>query len=112
MDITAISSVSQINVQTDRTRLVEVQKRAAVRDVDIKQVSVTEQTKQAIEDLIRKFGSDKQIRMDFDNSVNRVVITVVDERTQQVIRQIPTADMLAFMRKFTDYLGLLVNKEV
>jgi flagellar protein FlaG len=113
MDTSATSEVSKVRFQAEpHAKRVEIQKRVAAREGQIQQAELTEQTKRAIEQLVREFSSNKQIRMDFDDSIGRVIVTVVDQGTQQVVRQIPTPEMISFLRRFTEYLGLFVEQKV
>jgi flagellar protein FlaG len=113
METSAIGEVPRAGFQTEpQVKKVETQKNPAARQGENKQVKLTEETKKAIQELVREFSSNKQIKMDFDDSIGRVVITVIDQGTEQVVRQIPTPEMIAYLRRFTEYLGLFVERKV
>jgi flagellar protein FlaG len=90
----------------------EPARRAVAQQQEAKQAVTNAEVSQAIEQLIKDFGSNKSVRMYFDDGINRVVVTVMDDETQRVIRQIPAPEFIAFVRRFKECLGLLVERKV
>ena len=56
--------------------------------------------------------SAKTVIMDYDTDIDRVVITVVDKQSQEVVQQIPEADSITFMKRFQQVIKQIVNKKV
>jgi uncharacterized FlaG/YvyC family protein len=54
----------------------------------------------------------KAVRMNYDSDIDRVVITVVDNESQEVVRQIPEADSITFMKRFQQIINRTANKRV
>lgn len=54
----------------------------------------------------------RSLRFRVDDATGRTVITVVNESTQEVIRQIPPAEKLALARNLDSLRGLLVDARV
>lgn len=54
----------------------------------------------------------RSLRFRVDDATGRTVITVVNENTQEVIRQIPAAEKLALARNLDSLQGLLVDARV
>ena len=54
----------------------------------------------------------RSLRFRVDDATGRTVITVVNENTQEVIRQIPPAEKLALARNLDSLQGLLVDARV
>jgi flagellar protein FlaG len=53
---------------------------------------------------------DKKISFSFDRRINRVIVTVTRESTEEVIRQIPPEEMVERMvRLQEDFRGLVLN---
>jgi uncharacterized FlaG/YvyC family protein len=99
--------------QTGATpRVREPVKRPAVRESEARVSIAKEKMKQAVEQLIRDFSSNKSVKMYFDDDLNKVVVTVMDEDAQTVIRQIPAPEFIAFARRFSAYLGMVIERKV
>jgi uncharacterized FlaG/YvyC family protein len=87
-------------------------KRTEVREPAVRGPITREQMKRAVEELIRDFASNKSVRMYFDDAINKVVVTVMDEDAQTVIRQIPAPEFIAFAKRFSAYLGMVIERKV
>lgn len=56
---------------------------------------------------------DKKISFTFDERINHVVVTIVRDSTQEVIRQIPAEEMIELVAQFRDdFRGLIFNRQV
>jgi flagellar protein FlaG len=51
----------------------------------------------------------RKIRLEVDNDI--MIVKVIDEKTGQVIRQIPSEEIVELSKNATDLKGLLINKE-
>ncbi len=52
-----------------------------------------------------------QLSFSIDESTGRLLTKVVDSTTGEIIRQIPPERVLAFVRRFQEFLGLLVDEK-
>jgi len=69
-----------------------------------------EEVKKRIEELITKFSLNRELKIHYDEDVNKLIITVVDSDSQRVIRQIPDEETMSFIRHFQQYVGVLINR--
>ena len=67
----------------------------------------------AIEDFNKKMAMmGSHIRIEFDKETNMKVVKVIDDATKEVIRQIPSEQMLRIAKYIDELTGLLFSKEV
>lgn len=66
---------------------------------------MVKEVKQVVEQVAQN------LRFSVDESTGRTVITVTDATTREVIRQIPSEEMLAVARALDRLQGLLLHKE-
>ncbi len=71
-----------------------------------------EEMQQNIEEMLRFFESNSSIKFQYDKSINRIIIQVVNGNNNEIIKQIPPEDMVRFLKAFNELIGLLVNKEI
>ena len=95
-------------------RLDSVLREPGERGAEVPKQSVSSQAE------LEKALSDVQIMMELrDRSVNFIldeesgaeIVRVVDEKSGDVIRQMPSEELLTFMRNLTRMLGTFVSKE-
>ncbi|MEK9652523.1 MAG: flagellar protein FlaG [Betaproteobacteria bacterium] len=84
------------------------------------QPAKVEKSSSEVKEELTKAIADVQIMMELrDRSVNFVldeesgaeIVRVVDDKSGDVIRQMPTEELLTFMRNLTRMLGTFVNRE-
>jgi len=54
---------------------------------------------------------DRSVNFILDEESGAEIVRVVDERSGDVIRQMPSEELLTFMRNLTKMLGTFVSKE-
>lgn len=74
--------------------------------------AMREEAMQQAEDYLSRSGLNDKIQMYYDKDIQQVVIQVLDGASEQVVKQIPSEDMVDFLTKFERYIGSIVNKEV
>lgn len=72
-------------------------------------IDAAKQIASQINDYLESASSSLQFMVDKES--NRVVIKVVDTQTQEVIRQMPTEEMLAISKSLDRLSGLLIQQE-
>jgi uncharacterized FlaG/YvyC family protein len=75
-------------------------------------VKVNEETKRKIEGMIKELTASKQLNMYYDNDLDRVVVTIINGESQEVVRQVPSSEFISFMKKFSQFVGLMINRRV
>ncbi len=63
----------------------------------------------SVREYIKPFNSDLQFSVNDDT--NKVIVTVVDSETKEVIRQIPSEEMLAIAKALDSIKGLFVKQQ-
>lgn len=53
----------------------------------------------------------RKIRLELEEDLNIMIVKVIDSETEEVIRQIPTEELVELSRNAKDLKGLLINKE-
>jgi len=71
-----------------------------------------EEMQQNIEEMLKFFESNSSVRFQYDKSINRIIIQVLNGSNKEVIKQIPPESMVRFLKAFNDFIGLLVDKEI
>ncbi len=88
-------------------------KRVPARDVpDRDPAEIRAETRRQIDSLIRKFGAINRLNMRYDENLDRVVVTVTNGETQEVIRRIPAVEFVPIMDRFNQFIGLTVERRV
>lgn len=62
-----------------------------------------------INDFLRSSSSNLQFSVDEDSS--KVVVRIVDSQTKELIRQIPSEEMLAISKSLDQMIGLLIKQK-
>jgi flagellar protein FlaG len=112
MEVKAIGDSSQIGARllsASQSREVKAQ---AGSQQDQSTTGTTEETKQAVKKCNEILSSETNLRMHYDDDIHQVIITVVDAGTEQVIRQIPSEELVSFAKNFDQYLGALYDGRV
>ncbi|MET3105560.1 flagellar protein FlaG [Oxalobacteraceae bacterium GrIS 2.11] len=72
-----------------------------------------EQIKQAVKDINQSFSASGQgVQFTIDQESSRVIVNVVDQKTQEVIRQIPSKELLQLSHMLDQKLGKLIHHQV
>ena len=73
-------------------------------------LGVVYESPSAVEDLTRKVqNQQRSLQFSVDEASGRTIIKVIDKETDQVIRQIPTAEVIAIARRIEDAVGVLLE---
>jgi len=72
-----------------------------------------EQVEKAAEKLNRMMGIiDKKLQFTVHEKSNRIMVKVIDTKTDEVLEEIPSKKILDMLSSFTDIIGLMVDKRV
>lgn len=69
-----------------------------------------EAVKKVIEDLRSRL--DRKIEITVDRDLGRMVVKILDEKTGELIRQIPPEEILAISKRLMDMEGIFIDREV
>lgn len=71
--------------------------------------------RQELDAMIQKLNGDERIRNEkiafrYHESTDRVIVSVLDAETEEVVREIPSKDMIRLIEHLRDYIGVLVDE--
>lgn len=85
------------------------------RQVDDKKTEVVPKDKlQKIIDSMNDFvaASNTHLKFEFHDKLNEYYVTIVDDKTQEVVKEIPSKKMLDMYAAMTEFLGIMVDKKI
>lgn len=72
-----------------------------------------EEVERATDKLNRLMGFiEKKMKFEVHEKSHRIMVKVIDDKTGEVLREIPPKKILDMLSSFTEYIGLLVDKKV
>jgi uncharacterized FlaG/YvyC family protein len=71
--------------------------------------SSTADLKGLAEDITQSLSGFKSLRLSMDREMKQVVVSVVDQKTDNVVRQIPGERMMDLVKQMRDLEGLLIK---
>ncbi|MBF0455260.1 MAG: flagellar protein FlaG [Magnetococcales bacterium] len=77
--------------------------------VGVEKRSNTTDLKSLAEEITQSLSGFKSLRLSMDRDMKRVVVRVVDEKTDNVIRQIPGERMIDLVKQMRDLEGVLIK---
>ncbi|MBF0498591.1 MAG: flagellar protein FlaG [Candidatus Riflebacteria bacterium] len=54
---------------------------------------------------------DRSLRFKIDDKTKEMMVSVIDNKTEKVIRQIPSQEVLDMVAKMKDYMGMVFDKK-
>ncbi|CAM3951985.1 Flagellar protein FlaG [Mesobacillus thioparans] len=57
-------------------------------------------------------SSPTSLKFEFHEKLNEYYVKIVDDKTKEVVREIPPKKMLDFYAAMTEFLGLMVDKKI
>ncbi|WHZ05399.1 flagellar protein FlaG [Neobacillus sp. YX16] len=70
----------------------------------------TEKVIASINDFLK--ASNSHLKFEFHDDLQEYYVTLVDDKTNEVIREIPSKKLLDMYAEMTEYVGLLVDKKI
>ena len=76
-----------------------------------------EQKKEKIDEIVNGLNeflqpSQTSLKFKLHDKLNEYYVTIVDDRTQEVVKEIPSKKLLDIYAAMTDFLGLVVDKKI
>lgn len=89
---------------------------SAITEQSVAQTQKTEASRRDLEDAIRATNDflkpiNNSIKFTLDDDTGRTVVKVVDQITQEIVRQIPSEEMLVIAKAIDKMKGLLVQQK-
>lgn len=69
-----------------------------------------ETIRKALESNPRVVLANRTVEFAYNEDIDRVVVTVKSGDTDEIVRQIPTADYLKFVSQFREFLGVIFDE--
>jgi flagellar protein FlaG len=69
---------------------------------------------EGIVESMNKFmeASPTALKFEFHEKLNEYYVKIIDEKTKEVVREIPPKKMLDFYAAMTEFIGLMVDKKI
>ena len=72
-----------------------------------------EEVEQAAEKLNRLMGLvERRLKFEIHDKSHRVMVKIIDEKSGEILREVPPKKILDMLSSFAEYVGLLVDKKV
>lgn len=73
--------------------------------------------KEKVEEIVKSLNnfiqdSPTSLKFEYHEKLNEYYVTIVDDVTHEVVREIPPKKMLDFYAAMTEFLGLMVDKKI
>ncbi len=81
------------------------------------EVQMDEKTKEKLENVIHSLNefvgaSTSHLKFEFHEKLQEYYVTIVDDKTKEIVREIPAKKMLDVYAAMTEFLGLMVDKKI
>ncbi|MFC0477855.1 flagellar protein FlaG [Robertmurraya beringensis] len=75
------------------------------------------QEKKQLEDVVKSLNdfltpAHTSLKFKFHEKLNEYYVTLVDDKTNQVVKEIPSKKMLDFYAEMTEFIGIMVDKRI
>lgn len=76
--------------------------------------TITKEKLEKIVDGMNEFvsASNTHLKFEFHDKLNEYYVTIVDDKTQEVVKEIPSKKMLDLYAAMTEFLGIMVDKKI
>lgn len=74
-------------------------------------------SKEQLEDIVDKMNkflspNNTSLKFQLHEELNEYYVTVVDEKTQEVVREIPSKKILDIYAAMTEFVGMVIDKKI
>lgn len=109
---TAHASNPQMQTQTREVEQTHLQQNLAQNDLNISNEDLAERLNEATEKLNRQMQAlDTNIRFAYNDKINSLYVNVMEVKTGEVIRKIPSEQVMKLSEYFREAVGVLFDKE-
>lgn len=103
------SDFGPVATATSRSKKEAIASEASAQQT-IPHTSPPDEKRKKVEELLKEFATSDQVTMQYDSEIDRVIVTVTDGETKEVITQIPSSDLISYVKSFNKIAGLVVNR--
>ncbi|NHC42271.1 flagellar protein FlaG [Bacillus sp. MM2020_1] len=117
-----IEKLSNSTSQTSEYSVLKVESAAKIKEIlpekqEQPQSQHQQHSKEKTEKVINSMNeflkaSNTHLKFQFHDELKEYYVTLVDDTTDEVVKEIPSKKLLDMYAAMTDYLGLLVDKKV
>ncbi len=102
----SVTRIRDVEVKTMESNVNAVENMANAKAAVAEQVKVSREAVQKVVSELKAYVQSTQRNLDFqvDDKTGRVVVKVIDATNDQVIRQIPSEEMIAISRRIQEFL--------
>ncbi|MEK3887976.1 flagellar protein FlaG [Bacillus sp. FSL K6-3431] len=115
-DYTAVSvgNNAKENTLETSTHASKVDAKAILGKIEQSQVYPKEQVKKIVSGMndFLQASPHTNLKFEFHDELNEYYVTIVDDITNEVIKEIPPKKMLDMFAAMTEFLGLMVDKKI
>jgi flagellar protein FlaG len=104
--VTNMSEQNYENTKTDKTASLAVSTQQPKADKEEKVSEVIESMNKFMQ------ASHTSLKFELHEELNEYYVTLVDDVTQEVVREIPSKKLLDVYAAMTEFLGLMVDKKI
>ncbi|RFU69333.1 flagellar protein FlaG [Peribacillus saganii] len=84
---------------------------------NVKELAEEQNTKQRVAEVIESMNRFLQpthtsLKFQLHEKLNEYYVSVVDDATQEIVREIPSKKLLDFYAAMTDFVGIMVDKKI
>ncbi|RDI40114.1 flagellar protein FlaG [Falsibacillus pallidus] len=101
-------TVQKESTESKSSELVQSQKQ------EEKQQEVTKEKLEKVINSMNDFvsASNTHLKFEFHDKLKEYYVTIIDDKTQEVVKEIPSKKMLDMYAAMTEFLGLMVDKKI
>lgn len=105
------NSQANLKLQQPQTQIdnnqEQLNQKEEIKNLDEKQL------KELMDNLKQKFEYySKYLKIEIDKDLNKPIVKIIDQKTNEVIKQIPPEEILKIMKKIEEMIGVLFKKEI
>jgi flagellar protein FlaG len=110
-----IPAIQSFNKSENNTN--ESVKQLQVQERQQKDINKEPVTKEKMEDIVRGMNeflsaSNTHLKFEFHDKLQEYYVTIVDDRSKEVIKEIPSKKVLDMFAAMTEFVGLMVDKKI
>lgn len=111
-----ISEQMNMRPAKDNTSDVEKAREEEARKKAMTEVVTDRLSRQDISDAVEKLNKtiqifNKKMKMSYDEESQRVVVKIIDSETNKVIKEIPTQEVLEFIHRLHQMVGIFIDSK-
>jgi flagellar protein FlaG len=116
MDIQGIGSPGFGRPQSNTVNQQQAQNQQEIDAAQQAQIRAENDTyKQRLQEAVARLDKfsesfDRKFRYSFNQQLNEVVVKIIDPKTDEVIRELPPADIQKLQMRIEEYLGKIIDK--